>query len=205
MNRFSLKGDGTLAFYGEVWGSRFIGLMTPSGSALHPEGEKHQGQTEPVVAKDMPNSIIWEPSSDIELEYIMADTLKRMATQDDEDRNAVFIRESTIPFKRKELLNCLRYHETYKGMTHEEILDLWSQDMLKGGYRLVDYRGYEDYHPEENVVNIFTTGVSVQEALAASDKLLREKGIYANVIVVSSASLLIGHLGQRMDSHIYIN
>ena len=184
------------AFYGEVWGSRFIGLLTPSGSALHPEGEKHQGQVEPVIAKDLPNSIIWEPSSDIELEYIMANTLKRMAMQDDDGRNAVFIRESTTRLKSKQLLERLRYHESYKGKSDEEILDLWSQDMLKGGYRLVDYRGYEGYHPDDNVVNIFTTGVSVQEALAASDKLL-EQGIYANVIVISSPTLLIGNLGAK--------
>jgi pyruvate dehydrogenase E1 component len=66
------------------------------------------------------------------------------------------------------------------------------QDTLKGGYALVDYRGYEDYTPGDNVIHIFTMGALVAEALKASDQLY-EKGVYANVFVVTSSDLLLSN------------
>jgi pyruvate dehydrogenase E1 component len=63
---------------------------------------------------------------------------------------------------------------------------------------LVDYRSYEGYEPGENVVNIFSMGAMGSEALAASDRL-KEDGIYANVIVVTSADLLCGNLAHEDD------
>jgi len=69
-------------------------------------------------------------------------------------------------------------------------------DALAGAYYLVDHRGQPGYEPGENVVNIFSMGSVTTEALAASDRL-KENGIYANVIVVTSADLLIGNLAHE--------
>jgi preprotein translocase subunit YajC len=55
-----------------------------------------------------------------------------------------------------------------------------------------------DYNPAENVVNIITVGPMVKEALKASDQLLKQ-GIFANVIVVTSSTLLHGNLGHKDD------
>jgi pyruvate dehydrogenase E1 component len=64
---------------------------------------------------------------------------------------------------------------------------------LNGAYYLIDYRGYAGYEPGDNVVHIFAMGSPSTEAIKAS-RLLLEKGIYANVIVVTSPDLLLGNL-----------
>jgi len=79
-----------------------------------------------------------------------------------------------------------------------EILAALRADVLRGGYMLVDYRGYRSYSPGENVIHVFAMGALVPAALLASEKLLA-RGIYANVIVVSSPDLLIGELGRADD------
>jgi pyruvate dehydrogenase E1 component len=84
----------------------------------------------------------------------------------------------------------------------EEILAALRQDVLRGGYYLADYRGYRGYNPGENVVHIFVMGALAPEALAASEQLLT-RGIYANVIVVSSPSLLLG-LGGHADGYSHL-
>jgi pyruvate dehydrogenase E1 component len=67
------------------------------------------------------------------------------------------------------------------------------QDVLNGAYYLIDYRGYAGYDPSDNVVHIFAMGSPATEAIKASRALL-ERGIYANVIVVTGSDLLLGDL-----------
>jgi pyruvate dehydrogenase E1 component len=67
---------------------------------------------------------------------------------------------------------------------------------LGGAYYLVDWRGYAGYEPGDNVVHVFSMGSVTTEAIEASRKLL-ERGVFANVIVVSSPELLLGILGER--------
>ena len=80
----------------------------------------------------------------------------------------------------------------------DQILRAVRTDALRGGYYLADYRGYRGYEPGENVVHLFVMGALVKEAAAAS-ALLLEKGLYANVIVVTSPELLLGILGEHDD------
>ncbi|MHC4897883.1 MAG: pyruvate dehydrogenase, partial [Planctomycetota bacterium] len=80
-------------------------------------------------------------------------------------------------------------------LSDAEILRALREDVLRGGYYLANYRGYRGYAPGENVVHLFVMGALAPEAVAASEKLL-ERGLYANVIVVSSPSLLLGLQGQ---------
>ena len=63
------------------------------------------------------------------------------------------------------------------------------QDVLRGGYRLLEHGSDPRYFPGKNVLNIFTCGVMVVDALEAGRKLSQE-GIFANVIVVTSPDLL---------------
>jgi pyruvate dehydrogenase E1 component len=60
--------------------------------------------------------------------------------------------------------------------------------VIEGGYWLRDYRGTPDYGQARRF-NLVSTGVMTPQALAASDQL-REEGIYANVIQVTSADRL---------------
>jgi pyruvate dehydrogenase E1 component len=50
------------------------------------------------------------------------------------------------------------------------------------------------------VVHVLSMGSVTTEALDASDRLLAQ-GIYANVLVVTSADLLVGNLGHDNDYH----
>ena len=208
-------------FYSQYWGSRFFMMATPSGSTLSSEGAQHQSLSDPVIAKDMPNTIIWEPAYPQELEYIFMDALKRTLTQDDEGRRVNYFRLSTLPIDVAQLSNRLKQQKFYRAVIEKNadqpeaaLRQVWSKNVLRGGYRLVDYRGFKkgdsvtfdngevieiqnDYDPRENVVNLVAAGVMAQEALKASDRLLKEKGIFANVIAVSSPSLLIGNLGKE--------
>ncbi|MEK7385241.1 MAG: transketolase C-terminal domain-containing protein [candidate division NC10 bacterium] len=61
--------------------------------------------------------------------------------------------------------------------------------MLRGGYRLVDARGDPAWDPEGNGVHLFAAGAMVTEAVEAG-RLLRERGVLANVLVVTSPDRL---------------
>ncbi len=186
------------AFYAQYWKSRVLMVGTPSGSTLAPEGAQHQSITSAVIGGALPNTIVWDPAFGVELEYILGDELKRTLSGDYEGRNVIYLRGSTLDQSRKELAARLAVQKRFKGreISEKNLPEEWSEDLLKGGYRLVDYTGYAAYDPNVNVVNIITVGPMVKEALRASDKLL-ERGIYANVIVVSSSSLLHGNLGRK--------
>jgi pyruvate dehydrogenase E1 component len=83
-------------------------------------------------------------------------------------------------------------------LSDSEILERAQAHCLAGAYYLVDWRGYAGYEPGDNVVNLFSMGSVTTEALEASKQLL-ERGIFANVICVSSPELLLGILGHQDD------
>ena len=86
--------------------------------------------------------------------------------------------------------------EEITAKAEHEILTTLRDDVLKGAYYLIDYRGYAGYEPGDNVVHIFSMGSMTTEAIGASEKLLA-RGIYANVIVVTSPDLLAGNLAHE--------
>jgi pyruvate dehydrogenase E1 component len=152
----------------------------------------------------------------------LAESIRRHMTGDNEGRNGVLIRGVTRGLDQKLLLQNLKKQSRFKinldnnsklcisaypleGATDEstvesfgeaEIFQTLKDEVLRGAYYLVDYRGYQNYEPGDNVVNIFCMGSLVTEALAASENLL-SRGIYANVIVVTSSDLLCGTLAHQ--------
>jgi pyruvate dehydrogenase E1 component len=88
--------------------------------------------------------------------------------------------------------------EEVAAMDDASILQTLREEVLQGAYYLIDYRGYAGYEPGDNVVNIFALGTMVTEGLKASEALLA-RGIYANVIAVTSQDLLCGILGREND------
>ena len=85
------------------------------------------------------------------------------------------------------------------------ILETLRNEVLNGGYRLIDYSGYAGYEPGDNVVHIFAMGALTTEAIEASETLL-SKGIFANVFVITSTDLLIGNLAHKNNySHLRQN
>jgi len=97
------------------------------------------------------------------------------------------------------LIELLRQNPAYKGIeSDEKIWTLHRENVLNGGYRLVDFSEAEDYDANENVVNLVATGTMVTEALKASKILEKqEEKIYANVIVITSADLVLGKLSDH--------
>ncbi len=211
---FFIKRAYDQLYYNLYWGSTFILVGTPSGITLAPEGAQHSWKSD----IQMPNLVTWEPMYGIEVDWIVAETLRRHATFDNKGRTGVLLRCVTRGLAQKEMLRRLRRHKRFKqdaraalrpaelslegaldeasvaSIPDNEILAAVRPDALAGGYYLVDWRGYAGYEPGDNVVHIVTMGAMGTEALAASDALLR-KGIYANVIVCTSPDLLLGNQG----------
>jgi pyruvate dehydrogenase E1 component len=207
-------------FYNLYWRSNFILGGTPAGVTLSPEGAQHGWKSDIQI----PNQIVWEPFYCQELDWIFCETLKRHFYWDNEGRNGIHIRCVTRGADQKEFLKRLKTQKRFKAdpsqlltvtgtsfegaieesqietISEQDILEQTRMDVLSGGYYLINYEGYAGYEPGDNVVNIFSMGSPTTEAIAASDKLL-EKGIYANVIVVTSPDLLIGVMAEANDHH----
>lgn len=199
-------------FYALYWNSSFILFGTPSGITLSPEGAQHGWKSDFQI----PHQITWEPFFLQEMDWIFADTLQRHFTNNNEDRKGVLIRAVTRGVDQKLFLNHLKTQKRFKtnqeealspkdfilpGATEEssisslsdsEILSQIREEVLAGAYYLIDYRGYTDYIEEDNVVYIFSMGSPSTSAINASKELLT-KGIYANLIVVTSPDLLLGN------------
>ncbi|MBI4311124.1 MAG: pyruvate dehydrogenase [Chloroflexi bacterium] len=164
--------------YGAYVGSRFIVVGTPSGITLSPEGGLHQSFLTPSIGIEMPGIWAYEPCFAQELEWVLfwgLDMVRRREA-------STYLRLST-----KDVDQGL-FPDTADVSARESL----RQQVLSGGYRLVDVRDTQGYRPGENAVHIFATGVMVPEAVEAS-RLLAKEGVFANVVNVTSA----GRLFQR--------
>lgn len=207
-------------FYNLYWKSSFICVGTPSGVTLSPEGAQHGWKSDIQI----PNQVTWEPFFCQELDWILADAMKRHYTFDNAGRNGVLIRGVTRGVEQKDMMLHLKRQRRFKAdsqaelsraefpmngaaieselatIDDAEILKTIREEVLQGAYHLVDYRGYAGYEPGDNVVNILAMGPLGTEALKASEALL-ERGIYANVIMVTSPDLLCGIQAHENDYH----
>ncbi|KHD88984.1 MAG: pyruvate dehydrogenase [Bdellovibrio sp. ArHS] len=205
-------------FYNLYWKSSFICVGTPSGVTLSPEGAQHGWKSDIQI----PNQITWEPFFCQELDWILCDTIKRHVLNDNAGRTGTLLRLVTRGAEQKDMLHYLKkqarfktglegtlaraefpiagaYNEEELGtMDEAQIMSTIREEVLKGAYYLIDYRGYAGYEPGDNVVNIFAMGSLVTEGIKASEALL-SRGIYANVIVVTSSDLLVGIQAHEND------
>ncbi|MBY0553160.1 pyruvate dehydrogenase [bacterium] len=207
-------------FYNLYWKSSFICVGTPSGVTLSPEGAQHGWKSDFQI----PNQITWEPYFCIEVDWILSDTFKRHIMNNNSGRQGTLLRLVTRGIEQKDMMKYLTKQARFKQdvtaklcraefpiqnavneeevapKSDQEILTQIREEVLKGAYHLIDYRGYAGYEPGDNVVNIFAMGAMVIEALKASEDLL-SRGIYANVIAVTSPDLLCGILAHENDYH----
>ena len=157
--------------------SKFIFAGTPSGITLSPEGGAHQSVITPSIGMELPNLVYYEPTFAQELEWIFLAGLKNLT--DRKNGQIVYLRLSTRAIMQ----------ELFPSTQEESQAKTLRENVLKGGYRLLDYHSDPSYDPASNVVNIFACGVVVPDAIEAS-QLLRNEGIFANVVVVTSPDLL---------------
>ncbi len=205
-------------YYNLYWGASFVLVGTPSGVTLAPEGAQHSWKSDIQI----PNLITWEPAFAIELDWILCDAVRRHFTGQNQGRTGVLIRGVTRALQQDLLLKNLRRQARFKqGLPADAALGLGGQDgglleaevpnvadqeilatvrehALLGGYTLIDWRGYRGYQPGENVVHVFVMGALVPEAVQACEQLL-DRGIHANLHVVTSPDLLCGELGRKDD------
>lgn len=218
---FFIKRAHDQFFYDLYWRSSFILVGTPSGVTLSPEGAQHGWKSDLQI----PNQITWEPFFCIELDWILAESIRRHVTLDNEGRTGVLIRGVTRGVEQKAFAQCLKRQARFKqdwdgrplhpagleveraadessiaAIDEEQMFEHVRQDVLQGAYHLIDYRGYAGYEPGDNVVNVFAMGSLGTEAIKASEELLR-KGIYANVIMVTSPDLVLGNLAHENGYH----
>jgi pyruvate dehydrogenase E1 component len=156
--------------YGTYAHSKFIFAGTPSGLTLCREAGAHQSFLTPLLGIGIPHLVSYEPAYAAELEVILCWALRQLT--DRQQGESVYVRLTT------------------KTLRQETPVDTpeWRQQVLAGGYWRRDYRQQRDYAQKPRV-HLFTSGVMLAEALAASDAAL-EDGIYANVINITSADRL---------------
>ena len=208
---FFIKRAHDQYFYNVYWKSSFILVGTPSGVTLSPEGAQHGWKSDLQI----PNQITWEPFFCQELDWILCESIRRHMHADNEGRQGVLIRGVTRGVEQKLFQANLRKQMRFKAdqsqplhpaglavagavdetgvanIAEEDMMEQVRQDVLAGAYYLIDYRGYAGYEPGDNVVNIFAMGALGTEAIKASEELLK-RGIYANVIMITSPDLACG-------------
>jgi pyruvate dehydrogenase E1 component len=206
-------------YYNLYWSSEFVIMGTPSGTTLSSEGAQHSWKSDIQI----PNLITWEPLFAVEMDWIVSDAIRRHMDDANDGRRGVLVRGVTRAISQRLLLDHVRSQarskieppagalkpkdagadwgdaldeSTLPARPDEELLEQVRRDCLEGAWYLIDWRGYAGYEPGDNVVHLFAMGSPTTEAVEASAKLL-ERGVFANVIVVSSPELLLGILGEE--------
>ena len=157
--------------------AKFIVIGTPSGISLSPEGGAHQSLITPGIGVQLPGVTYYEPAYALELEWILLAALA--ALQDRDNGKSAYLRLSTKPLDQA-VFNMALEREGEEDLR---------QQVLQGGYRLLDWQSEEDYQPGVNVVHVFVTGAMLPEAVEAAQQL-RQQGVFANVFNVTSADVL---------------
>ncbi|HVS19630.1 MAG TPA: pyruvate dehydrogenase, partial [Planctomycetota bacterium] len=206
-------------YYNLYWGAEFVIMGTPSGVTLSSEGAQHSWKSDIQI----PNLITWEPLFALEMDWILSDAIRHHMDDTNDGRRGVLIRAVTRAIPQKLLLERVRAQaaskaeapaaplapaeadgswgdavdeSTLPALPDDELLARVRGDCLAGAWYLIDWRGYAGYEPGENVVHVFAMGSPATEAVEAARKLLA-RGVFANVIVVSSPELLLGILGEE--------
>lgn len=226
---FFIKRAHDQYFYDQYWKSSFILCGTPSGVTLSPEGAQHGWKSDFQIPNQITwepffcQELDWILCDAIKRHMTFNNegrtgVLIRAVTRGVEQKDLLKFLRQQRRFKldlRADDLLCPKEapsRSTHSSMTkiHDEslvphladseILSVLREDVLAGGYYLINYQGYAGYEPGDNVVNIFAMGSLGTEAIRASEDLLT-KGIFANVIIVTSPDLLIGNLGHETSYH----
>jgi pyruvate dehydrogenase E1 component len=159
--------------YGTYSNSKFIVVGTPSGITLAPEGGAHQSTITPSIGMELPNLHYFEPCYAQELVWIMQFAMGECL--DREKGRSTYLRLSTKPIDQKP------FHDVMNKLGEDRL----RQQVLGGGYRLIDWRSATSTVYREYMVHIVATGVMLPEAIEAA-QLLHEEGVAANVLHLTS-------------------
>jgi|GEM_PF-2639301 len=176
--------------YAAYWDATVWYVGTIAGASAPEESGLHHGIVSGVIGRMTPNTITWEPTFPLELNWIITEELRRAVFGEDVGRRVRYLRTTATRVMQRDMLQLLKSQVKFAGMFDHDIYNIVREDVLAGGYCLVNHRGDNGYNPPTNVVNIFCIGPTTHAAVEASHRL-RDEGVFANVIVVTSPDLLI--------------
>ena len=143
----------------------------------------------PGLAVEVPNLRAYEPTFAREVEWLLLEALRII--QDRQHGQTVYLRLSTKTVEQAWL-------EPAIARLGELAL---REQVLRGGYRLVDHAARAGFEPGANVVNLVAVGVMVPEAIEAG-RLLEADGIYANVVALTSPRRCYEGWRQGVGAHL---
>ncbi|MCC6178762.1 MAG: pyruvate dehydrogenase [Chloroflexi bacterium] len=169
--------------------AKMIVVGTPSGVSLSPEGGAHQSTVTPSLGIELPNLIFYEPCFGREVEWTLLQALRQIA--DRQHGMSTYLRLSTKTVDQDLLDPALaRLGE-----------DTLRRQVLAGGYRLVDWRADAPNLDGRYVMHIAAAGAMIPEAVEAA-RLLHAEGVAANVLNLTSPSLLYRGLADARRRHL---
>ena len=156
-------------------GARFVLVGTPSGVTLAPEGGAHQSTITASIGMELPGLTLAEPAYATALDWLLCDGLRRLGA---EDGGSLYLRLSTRPIDQA----------PFAAATARIGEDRHREDVLSGGYRLVEPAADTAAGPADGVV-LAAAGAVVPEAVAAA-ALLAGEGVATTVLDLTSADRL---------------
>jgi pyruvate dehydrogenase E1 component len=174
---FVLRGLDAL-IYSLYNDSRFIVVGTPAGITLAPEGGAHQSTITPSVGLELPGIAQVEPAYALAVEWLLGDGITGLT-----DRKSMYLRLSTRPIEQAPFTDAVERHGA----------QALRKAVLAGGYRLSQ--------PESGTPVILAASGPVMPEVLAAAGLLRDEGVAAVVIDITSADRLFrGWAGEQSDA-----
>jgi pyruvate dehydrogenase E1 component len=156
----------TQLYYALYDRARFIAVGTPSGTSLSRESGTHQSIQTPAMFMGLPNIIYYEPALAYDMKVLYHWAIEQIVSPAGE---SVYLRLTTQEIEQPDI----------------EDSPAMREQVIRGGYWLIDRRADRGFDPARNVAHVFATGAVISEAIRASE-LLGEKGIFLNVCNVTS-------------------
>ena len=161
--------------FGIYAGGQSILVGTPSGVTLAAEGGAHQSIKTPSIGLEQPGCISYEPAFALDVEWALLASIARLGRP---DGTSAYLRLSTRPVD-----------QSLAGIPADPAArERRRRQSVAGAYPLVRRTAPH--------VMIAAMGAMVPEALAASERL-RQAGVEADVVCVTSAGLLFEALQAR--------
>lgn len=158
--------------YANYLGASFVVAGTPSGITLAPEGGAHQSSITVSIGIELPGVSIHEPAYAQEVDWLLCDALARVGASDGVHPDSHYLRLSTCAIDQAP------FEAARTRLGDEEL----RRQVVAGGYLL---------RPAVHtpVVQIVASGVVMPQAVAAAE-VLEAKGVWANVVNITSPSRL---------------
>lgn len=169
--------------FGIYGGGQSILVGTPSGVTLAPEGGAHQSISTPSIGIEQPGCIAWEPAFGQDLEWTLLYALSRLGRSPKDGGTSHYFRLSTRPVDQ----NLSPAPQDGKAR------ELRRSQVIRGGYRLREARD----SGLDAKVTLVGVGAMMPEVVKAADVLAEEGGIGADVVCLTSASLVFRALQAR--------